>query len=346
MRKLINVVTITAAICVAFSAKAVQAQNEVGHTLTVKVYQAGTWSGGFGEWIAAATVTLTKAGFASFPGQTQATNANGIATFTNVPAGSGYVITASKRGCGQNTRKYSMGKNNSNVNIDLECAPRGGSYPLTVKVLDVKGTQCGSSPQYASGATVRLKQGAAILQTATSNNAGSVVFQNVVAGTYTLSVTKNNCDPADVSYNMPGQNSETTVSLENCYTSLTYDIVAKLSSDPIRPLSGQNIRVALTITNNGPNGPSKPSTLTLRRYSLQGNDTFVNPQVSPNQIYKAVDPPKQLSELCKGESASFTFFDKAVPSGHYLYRVNYSPSINDANSNNHMADLMVSVISP
>jgi hypothetical protein len=343
MRKLSNAVMI-ALLYVALPSHDIQAQLSTGYTLTVKVYRTGTWSGNVGEWIGGATVTLTKSGFTSFQGQTQTTNANGIATFTNVPIGSGYLITVSKPGCGQNTRKFDMGRNNSTVNIALDCAARARAHALTVKVLNAKAAECGSGPQYVSGATVRLKQGAAILQTATSNNTGSATFQNVAAGNYTLSAIKNNCSPVEINYTMPGQDSETSISMPNCYTSLTYDLVAQLTSSPVNPKPGRDILLSLGISNNGPNGPSMSSTISLRRYTLQGDENFYSPQVLPNQLYKPVDQPKQLPGLCKGESTNFTFFDKAVPSGHYLYRLSFTSPINDANNDNHQAELTVHVL--
>ena len=333
MRKLIHVVTVIAALCLAISGHDAQAQNGSGYTLTVKVYRTGTWLGGVGEWIEGATVTVSKSGFNT---QTQTTNANGIATFYNIPQSYGYTILASKAGCGQNTRVYNMGAYNSNVNLDLECAPKAGAYSLTVKVLDAKGTHCGSGPQYLSGATVRLKQGAAVLQTATSNNNGSVTFQNVVAGTYLLNADRNNCTQAEVTYNMPGQNSETTVSLPNCYTTNTYDIIATMSQDPKKAKAGKNIAFGLQIKNQGPNGPSKNSTITLRRYSVSSNGQVSNYGVQ-------VDRPKNLPSLCNGETTNFTFIDRSVPAGTYQYKISYSSPINDANNNNHLAELTVQV---
>jgi hypothetical protein len=104
------------------------------YTLTVKVYQSGTWQAGQGQWIDGAEVTLSDPSQPSqFAPRTATTNASGEAVFNNVPASrplKPYTISARKRGClqvqGSSTEspsvlQYTMGAYNSRVNLALNC---------------------------------------------------------------------------------------------------------------------------------------------------------------------------------------------------------------------------------
>lgn len=75
-----------------------------------------------------ATVTV-DGGPASIATQTATTNASGQATFTNLPAGSGYTVTATKNGAGASTTATVIA--NTNTTVDLSLAV--GSVPVTVR---------------------------------------------------------------------------------------------------------------------------------------------------------------------------------------------------------------------
>jgi hypothetical protein len=99
------------------------------YTLTIKVFEHGTWQGGQGQWISGATVTLTQQYDSSFPAQTKTTNASGVATFT-VPGGKLYSFSTQKAGCAQvqsspstagSTGTYQMGTYNATRYLSLDC---------------------------------------------------------------------------------------------------------------------------------------------------------------------------------------------------------------------------------
>jgi len=99
------------------------------YTLTVRVYENGTWQGGQGQWIQGATVTLKKEYDSSFAPLTATTNSAGQANFT-VAAGTLYRFTATKSGCAEvqgnpttpgSSSVYQMGTYNSTRYLELNC---------------------------------------------------------------------------------------------------------------------------------------------------------------------------------------------------------------------------------
>ncbi|MEW6210658.1 MAG: CARDB domain-containing protein [Acidobacteriota bacterium] len=98
------------------------------YTLTIKVFEHGTWQGGQGQWISGATVTLTKQYDSSFPAQTATTDSTGKVSFT--VQGGLYSFKAEKSGCDQvpstpaqagSTGVYQMGTYNSTRYLSLDC---------------------------------------------------------------------------------------------------------------------------------------------------------------------------------------------------------------------------------
>jgi hypothetical protein len=70
------------------------------YALTIRVFEHGTWSGGQGQWITGASVTLTKKYDSSYGPLSGTTNSQGQVTF-NVPSGALYEFSVNKSGCGQ-----------------------------------------------------------------------------------------------------------------------------------------------------------------------------------------------------------------------------------------------------
>ncbi len=104
------------------------------YTLTVKVHESGTWSGGQGQWIQGVTVLLEDlASPHQFSSRTATTNSQGVATFNNVPPskpGKNFKITASKSRCAQvsgnpalapSIKQFKMGAYNSTQHLALDC---------------------------------------------------------------------------------------------------------------------------------------------------------------------------------------------------------------------------------
>jgi hypothetical protein len=217
--------------------------------------------------------------------------------------------------------------------IDDHVVGRNG-YTLTVKVLDAKGSSCNGQTRYMPGATVRLKQGATVVQQGTSDSNGRVIFPNVTAGAYTINASANNCNEANVTYQMPGQTAETSVSLDNCATTASYDVAATMKGDPQIPKAGKNYLLSLAVRNNGPGAPSKSNDISIYRYNVMPGGNVSNQGVR-------IETVKKLPSLCSGESVSYTFTDRNVPVGAYVYKLSYSTPINDADNSNHHPEKQV-----
>lgn len=210
-------------------------------------------------------------------------------------------------------------------------------HTLTVKIQDAKGSSCIGQTRYMPGATVRLKQGAAVVHQSTSDGNGRVIFPNVAAGAYTINASANNCNAANVTYHMPGQTAEINISLDNCSTTASYDVVATLKGDPQIPKAGKNYLLSLSVRNNGPGAPSKSNGISIYRYSLMPDAAVSNQGVRIETI-------KKLPSMCSGESVAFTFTDRNVPAGAYVYKLSYAASMNDSNDNNHRPEMQVTVV--
>jgi len=222
------------------------------------------------------------------------------------------------------------------VPIDEEAKSRSG-YTLTVKVLDAKGSSCNGQTRYMPGAVVRLKQGATVVQQGTSEINGRVIFSNVATGAYRIDASANNCSEASVMFQMPGQTAETSISLDNCATTASYDLVSTLKGDPKIPQAGKNYLLSLSVRNNGPGAPSTSGSVSIYRYSVM-------PGGRESSQGTRIGTIKKLPSLCSGESVSFTFTDRNIPAGAYVYKLAYAPAMRDANNGNHQPEMQVTVV--
>ena len=110
-------------------------------------------------------------------GQTNATNAEGQATFNNVPVGD-YTVTAAKTGYTSNSVDISI-TDGATATATVSLTRQTGNATITV--------DDGADP--ISGASVTLNG-----QTLTTNALGRVTFSNVPTGPYTVSATAANYD--------------------------------------------------------------------------------------------------------------------------------------------------------
>ena len=155
----------------------------LNQTFTLSGYPTGsltatvTWAG---TPVSGATVSLSG-GPASLPTQTAPTNGSGVATFTDLPAGSGYNLTASKGG---QTSTSTPGTVTAGSSTNVPIAMPVGSVAVTV-------TSAGSP---ISGATVTLQNGnitGTITAGTTTDALGQVTIPNVPAGAgVTVTATK------------------------------------------------------------------------------------------------------------------------------------------------------------
>ena len=184
-----------------------------GKSLTVQVYQEGSWSAGQGDWISGASVHVVSPGVSPFD-QTLTTGNDGKAIFSNVPVGS-YEITVSKANCGENSKPYQMPAYDAITNLDLNC-PTGKS--LTVQVYQ-KGTWRGGRGKWIADANVMVvsrgrNTPAYESKTKTDSN-GKAVFNNVPVGDYKVTVAKKGCGQNSRNYRMPAYDATTNLEL-NC----------------------------------------------------------------------------------------------------------------------------------
>ena len=148
-------------------------------TFTLVGYPTGTLAANVtwaGVAVSGATVTLT--GGPTGVNLSATTNASGIATFTDLPAGSGYTVTATKSGQSASSAASVTAGATTNVSIALPV----GTIVATVT--------SGGVP--VSGATVTVTGGPmSVSLSATTNASGIATFNNVPAGTgYTVAATQ------------------------------------------------------------------------------------------------------------------------------------------------------------
>ena len=128
--------------------------------------------------IAGATVTVTGGPQAPFT-RTATTNSSGVASFTDIPAGSGYTVTATKGTAGASTTTSVIAETNTNVSIDLPL----GTIPVTVR--------WGPGGPVVPNADVTVTGPGAYNQTLQTDASGQAVFADVPAGPgYAVSATK------------------------------------------------------------------------------------------------------------------------------------------------------------
>ncbi len=128
--------------------------------------------------VVGATVTVTG-GPRSIPTRSATTNASGIATFTGLPAGSGYTVTAAKGGQSAPNQSASVsGGSTTNLTFDFPL----GSLKAVVTWAGVQ----------VVGATVTLTGGpTGISLSGISDVNGEVLFSNIPAGSgYTMNAVK------------------------------------------------------------------------------------------------------------------------------------------------------------
>ena len=128
--------------------------------------------------VVGATVTVTG-GPRSIPTRTATTNASGIASFSGLPAGSGYTVTAAKGGQSAPNQSVSVsGGSTTNLTFDFPV----GSLKAVVTWATVN----------VVGATVTLTGGpTGVSLSGTSDVNGEVLFSNIPAGSgYTMNAVK------------------------------------------------------------------------------------------------------------------------------------------------------------
>jgi hypothetical protein len=148
--------------------------SDLTSTFTLTGYATGTltatvtWGG---VAVSGATVTLTGGPIST--NQTAVTNASGVATFTDLPAGSGYTLTATKSGQTSSTASATV---TAGTTTNVPIAMPSGSVTVTV-------TSAGSA---LAGATVQLTGGnipaGGITAGTATNSSGQVTIANVPVG--------------------------------------------------------------------------------------------------------------------------------------------------------------------
>ncbi len=158
--------------------------------------------------VTGATVVVT--GGPNSVNLTLTTPASGLVTFTNLPAGSGYTVQATKSGQSASTTTTVPSGSTANVTLNLPT----GTVTVNVKRSGVN----------QNGATVRLQVGPmAINVSGTTNTSGNVTFTNVPVGTgYTIKAYNTACSVANPkSGQLTGQTVNTGTTNFNVTYSLT-----------------------------------------------------------------------------------------------------------------------------
>ena len=152
-----------------------------------------TWGGSPAQGV---VVTLSGGPYSLSP-VAGATNSSGQISFSNVPSGAGYTVTASKGGQSATPQTIAVTTGSTtNVNMTLPTAT------VRITVLSSGGT-----PQ-TSNATVRIKAGPmnVYVTLGPPNSSGQVTFTNVPVGTgYTFQAWRTDCSGTNRSREFTGQ---------------------------------------------------------------------------------------------------------------------------------------------
>ena len=215
-----------------------------------------TWGGSPAQGV---TVTLSGGPYALSP-VSGATNSSGQVSFSNVPAGTGYTVTASKGGQSATPQTIAVTTGSTtNVNMTLPT----GTLAVNVRWAGVN----------VNTATVTVTGGPnGVNLTGTTNSSGNVTFANLPAGTgYTVTATKSGQSSAPAS---PTINAGSTTNLNLTLPTSTLTVNVKRS--------GVNQNGATVLLQVGPMSINVSGTT-----NSSGNVTFTNVPVGANYTIKA-----------------------------------------------------------
>ena len=216
-----------------------------------------TWGGAPAQGV---TVGLSGGPYALSPPVTGATNSSGQITFSNVPAGAGYTVTASKGGQSATPQTIAVTTGQTtNVAMTLPT----GTLAVNVKWAGVN----------VNTATVTVTGGPnGVNLTGTTNTSGNVTFANLPAGTgYTVTATKSGQSSAPAS---PTINAGSTTNLNLTLPTSTLTVNVKRGTT-----NQSGATVVLTL---GPMGVNVTATT-----NTSGNATFLNVPVGTGYTIKA-----------------------------------------------------------
>lgn len=174
--------------------------------------------------LSGAAVTVTVNGTA----QTVTTNSTGLATFSDMPAGS-YTFSVSKEGYISNTGTVAINSGVTAAKTISLALPNGNT---SITVTD------GTNP--INGATVSIMVNGSV-HTLTTDNAGIAAFTDLIAGSYTFTASKEG-------YNT---NSGTATVTAGVSTTANISLTRQLSNVTITITDGTNTVSGATVTLNG-----------------------------------------------------------------------------------------------
>ena len=254
-----------------------------------------TWGGAA---VASCTNCVTISGGNLGSPVTGSTNASGVATFSNVPAGSGYTVTATKSGqSASNSSVTVTGGSTTNVSLALPT----GTLVVTVT--------SGGSP--VNGATVSVTGGPMTITSLTTNSSGVATFSNVpVFSNYTVTATSG------------AQNvSQTSVSVSNGATtpvSLAFPLGTVTVGVSWAGLPVANCSNCVTLSGGALGSPVTGST------DASGNVTFVNVPASTGYTVTATKNGQSASQtgvtVTGGNTTSVSI---ALPTGTVAVNVKW-----------------------
>ena len=200
-----------------------------------------------------ATVTLTGGPFGITA--SGSTNGSGQITFTNVPTGSGYTVTAVKGTTVNTGTTVNAGTNTVNLTLPN---PPSGSVQLTVKWVGA----------LVNGATVQITGGPyGISQSLTTTATGVVTFSSVpLGGGYTFQATKN------------GQTTQLTAQTVVASTTGTINLPTAI----LTVTATWATLPALSATVTGLGGPNSPQTYTGTTDAITGIALITVPTTTSN----------------------------------------------------------------
>ncbi len=249
-----------------------------------------TWGG---LPVAGADVTLT--GGPQSVSLSATTDASGVATFTGVPSGTGYTVTATKSGQSATASDVTVSFGTT-TNVDL-ALPTG---TLTATV-----TWAGSP---ASGATVTLTGGPmSISVSGTTSGSGVVTFVNVPAGSgYTVTATKS------------GQSATATNQTVNAGSTTNVALALPTGTVAVNvKWAGVNVSGATVTLTGGPMSISVSGTT-----DSNGNVTFINVPAGSGYTVTATKSGQSATATNQTVNAgSTTNVNLALPTGTLVVNV-------------------------
>jgi len=242
-------------------------------------------------------VKIAYAGTASYS-FTATTDANGVATFTNLPPGS-YTFTCTENGLTMQSEDVSVTAGSAST-CTLLVSNSGGNIIAVIK---------STSGYLLSGATVNVLSGSTVIASGLSDSNGTVLFGGLTAGTYTLSASLNTF----VTNNVSATVTDRSVTRNNIVLSAQASGTAQITvTDGTHTLSGVAVSAAASgMTYTGTTNTAGVAAIDLPAgtYTLSASMSGYNTSTVNSVAIKSGSTTSETMALSGAGSTSITVND-------------------------------------